>query len=656
MRCNTLSFTQQRHLLTNNGPTMNTTIESFISHFDTLEAFRRCASEVQSDPQRRRQFLRLLRLNCDVAQLAPAADDIRAEAEAGNPYMRYAWARYHDALHPQSDSPAIALRHYALAADGGVDDARALLALCYRDGDFGEPDLDRYRDEMQRALDMGSMKAQTLRLIGQIYGSHDTPYDPEAARDTLLQLLGQPQGAEDAQLHCLLGKALGEMGDKEAAVQQFQQAIALGSREAFFHLAYTTCRNDDGEIDTSARERFLDIMRQARDADATDGLLDYALILTPQDYDDLEPAEQQRIHDILLRQLPYAADRGEGIAAYYLGSYYDEGAMGFDADEQEMWRWYGRGADLRQTDCMKALADKLLDPAISTIPPALSLPAHITNNPAAVAIDTPEALAHEYRYRALMLGDEEALDDVIEAYQQGLLPHHEAAIRNIYLPRWEERHRYESDEEESYGDDYDAMLAEREREEDDWGMDPDIDTRISVCWQCVEQAQAAWNDRPWEIADKARRFLAEASSLLQDGTANEELCEWCDKMCEMLSDHPRLRLRLTELATALAADPEQRTELEQTAAWLRSNIARADAGELDKIEQRGFLRKDPVEWTARWEEVIDDADRRAYATLGDIPRGMGFCFEYWSARHSALLRYGIDWRSPHQMNPRVLFD
>ena len=39
-----------------------------------------------------------------------------------------------------------------------------------------------------------------------------------------------------------------------------------------------------------------------------------------------------------------------------------------------------------------------------------------------------------------------------------------------------------------------------------------------------------------------------------------------------------------------------------------------------------------------------------------MPRGMGFCFSYWSAKKSVLESYGIEWRSPRQMNPRVLFD
>ena len=646
---------------------MNATIESLISHFDTLEAFRLCAADAQSDPQCRRYLLRLLRQSCNAALLGDAAEEMRAAAESGNPCMQYALARYHDSCHPQPDSPAIAHRYYALAADGGIADARAHLALCYRDGDFGEAAPQRYHDEMQLALAEGSTKAQLVEVMGQIYGSHGAQRNPSAARDTLQQLIDAlPEGETDGQLHCLMGEALREMGDKEAAVQHLEKAIALGDREAFFHLAYTTCLNDEGEV--GDRDRFLDIMRQARDAKAQEGFLDLSLILTPEEYDTLEPAEQQRLHDTLLRQLPYAAAIGEGIAAYYLGYYYDEGIMGFEADTLKAWQWYSRGADLRQTDCMKALSYKLLD---HTAPDGWA--SELGSDDTKQLQET--TCGYEGLYRALMLGDEEVLDDVIDAYRDGHLATHSEAIEQRYLPLWEkQREEEDQDDTPAFSDDYDAIQAARENEieEDDWAMDPDISTLIEECALCVRKVADCGHDRPWEVAPLAEKFIRKASRLLKDeetgqaASLPDELADWCSFLNSCIADHPRLKLRATELEIALhrrnsaqpgaAANPEQIAELEQSAEWLRHNIALADAGELTSIVGHGYLRQDPVEWTARWEEVIDDADCHAYATLDDMPRGMGFCFAFWSARHSALLRYGIDWRSPHQMNPKVLFD
>ena len=43
--------------------------------------------------------------------------------------------------------------------------------------------------------------------------------------------------------------------------------------------------------------------------------------------------------------------------------------------------------------------------------------------------------------------------------------------------------------------------------------------------------------------------------------------------------------------------------------------------------------------------------------FANAPRHMGFCFHYWSAEKELLKeKYDIEWRSPSQMNPGVMFD
>ena len=65
---------------------------------------------------------------------------------------------------------------------------------------------------------------------------------------------------------------------------------------------------------------------------------------------------------------------------------------------------------------------------------------------------------------------------------------------------------------------------------------------------------------------------------------------------------------------------------------------------------------DPVQRTPEWEQVIYDVEKACDKRLKRVPRGMGFCFEYWSVKKEELAKRGIEWRTPHQMNPRVMFD
>lgn len=71
----------------------------------------------------------------------------------------------------------------------------------------------------------------------------------------------------------------------------------------------------------------------------------------------------------------------------------------------------------------------------------------------------------------------------------------------------------------------------------------------------------------------------------------------------------------------------------------------------------GRLRRDPVEYTSEWEEICYDVEDRIDERFANAPRQRGLCFRIWSAKRDILKEeYGIDWRSPAQMNPRVRFD
>lgn len=73
--------------------------------------------------------------------------------------------------------------------------------------------------------------------------------------------------------------------------------------------------------------------------------------------------------------------------------------------------------------------------------------------------------------------------------------------------------------------------------------------------------------------------------------------------------------------------------------------------------QLGHLRQDPIEFTYRWEDIYYDVEKRLNERFENAPRQMGFCFMFWNAKRELLkTEYGIDWKSPAQMNPRVMFD
>lgn len=173
----------------------------------------------------------------------------------------------------------------------------------------------------------------------------------------------------------------------------------------------------------------------------------------------------------------------------------------------------------------------------------------------------------------------------------------------------------------------------------------------------------------WRVASLARESLTLARRLVEARSSLDEVCDALERMLAAVTDYrPRLRCSICELLIPVlesleTTDAEERETIDESLSYARGelerlghNIAAAERGDYDSIRQSGFLQHDPVEWSARWEEVIDEAQREVDDRLADVPRGMGFCHGYWFELKSALKRRGVNWRSPGQMNPCVMFD
>lgn len=69
------------------------------------------------------------------------------------------------------------------------------------------------------------------------------------------------------------------------------------------------------------------------------------------------------------------------------------------------------------------------------------------------------------------------------------------------------------------------------------------------------------------------------------------------------------------------------------------------------------LNHDPQEDDPKLGPIIRQAEAEAEARLSDEPRGIGFCHLLWETQKDLLkTKYGIDWKTPAEMNPEVLFD
>lgn len=70
-----------------------------------------------------------------------------------------------------------------------------------------------------------------------------------------------------------------------------------------------------------------------------------------------------------------------------------------------------------------------------------------------------------------------------------------------------------------------------------------------------------------------------------------------------------------------------------------------------------YLAVDRVEYTWDWEQIYYDVEEELNRLLAEEPRQMGFCFLYWEEKQKLIKeKYGIDWNTPGQMNPHIMFD
>lgn len=172
-------------------------------------------------------------------------------------------------------------------------------------------------------------------------------------------------------------------------------------------------------------------------------------------------------------------------------------------------------------------------------------------------------------------------------------------------------------------------------------------------------------DHEWEIASLAREFLTYAQPLAQYEHMLNKLYEAAKRMIATIYDHPRLKSQLIAFEIAVLEDIEAQLprplgileDLRDELSQLNGLICQANRGELMEPYVVGHLNHDPIELTARWEEIIDEVEQKVQKQLADTPRGMGFCHAYWYTKGNVLRDdYGLEWRSPAIMNPRVLFD
>ena len=73
-------------------------------------------------------------------------------------------------------------------------------------------------------------------------------------------------------------------------------------------------------------------------------------------------------------------------------------------------------------------------------------------------------------------------------------------------------------------------------------------------------------------------------------------------------------------------------------------------------KKRDYIRTDPVEKTIKYKKIRKELEKELSELMKDCT-GIGSCHIYWATKKRILReKYGIDWKSPAELNPFTLFD
>ena len=141
----------------------------------------------------------------------------------------------------------------------------------------------------------------------------------------------------------------------------------------------------------------------------------------------------------------------------------------------------------------------------------------------------------------------------------------------------------------------------------------------------------------------------------------------CEAIIQQLPEYdvPRLVLSILHYKLQLVKESDEHDpERYPTEEEIVNDIRRLeDYTDIEHVSYNEFMERhrrhlhfDPVERTPEWEDNYYEVEKECDRQLGNTPRGMGFCFGYWSTLRQVLAERGIMWRSPSELNPKVMFD
>ena len=421
---------------------------------------------VKTDKYAERAFLRLFlsRENIFLLDEAMSIDLLIEEAEKGNPYAQYGYARWQSIVRGGESAISIAYEYMQAAADQGLPDAIAALAITYEYGDMGIVDWKKEDKMLQQAFDMGSELAAVYRLQDYCFGRHFQLAQPHMAVELADWLIAkdqaagiEPNGYWFYYRACANEPRIGRL----YTIDDYRRALDLGVLKAYTDLiiAYGYGETNDTLVET---KDFSSLLREGMDRLCSGAFfMDAAREMHRYDalkkfYNDDEGIQRRQVryhvltdsHDLIHSRLTQATQLGDRAAWEQLGDCYYYGEYGFEKDYNKAFTCYSNGAIHDYMGAIEKLWRMMHD--------------HL--------IDRPLNYVDSIALQGARCGSKKLLAETVIIHQEGRLTEYADEIERFYDPIFDAP-EFSLDNDDDWREVIDEQLSGDEHEDDDGRYD-----------------------------------------------------------------------------------------------------------------------------------------------------------------------------------------
>ncbi len=415
-----------------------------------------------TDKQAELAFLRLFMEKGPVRLLDfdSTIDPLIQEAEKGNRYAQYAYARWQSIVRGGEESLWISYRNMQAAADQGLPDAIAGLAMVYEYGDIGTVDWEKADALLTKALSMGSELAKKYQLQELCFGKHYREAQVEKAVELADQYIAQDEAAGIAvngYWYYYRATAKERRVGRTRVMDDYRKALEAGILAAYTDLIVGSGYGDEIDALVMTKEYdhymqqglqrlssgafFLDAAREMRCYDT------YKALYNKEDGIErhkLRYNMMQSSHELIHSLFSQAAELCDVSAWEQLGDMYYDGSYGFEQSYEKAFAAYSRGVIYDSAECAEKLWKMMHD--------------HLIDRD----LDYVDSIALE----GARFGSKRLLAETVIAHQEGRLTEYHDEISKYYEPVFDAP-EFSLDSDEEWAATIDDMLADPD--------DPDID-------------------------------------------------------------------------------------------------------------------------------------------------------------------------------------